>query len=51
MSRTAESKQDKQELTSEITNAALRLNTQLENLLNTSRLESGFIKPNFESWL
>ncbi len=42
------SKQDKQELTSEITNAALRLNNQLENLLNTSRLESGFIKPNFE---
>ena len=42
------SKQDKQELTSEITAAALRLNNQLENLLNTSRLESGFIKPNFE---
>lgn len=42
------SKHDKQELTSEITNAALRLNNQLENLLNTSRLESGFIKPNFE---
>jgi two-component system, OmpR family, sensor histidine kinase KdpD len=42
------SKHDKQELTSEITNAALRLNSQLENLLNTSRLESGFIKPNFE---
>ena len=42
------SKQHKQELTSEITNAALRLNNQLENLLNTSRLESGFIKPNFE---
>lgn len=42
------SKHDKQELTGEITNAALRLNSQLENLLNTSRLESGFIKPNFE---
>ena len=42
------SKQDKQELTSEIITAALRLNSQLENLLNTSRLESGFIKPNFE---
>ncbi len=42
------SKRDKQELTSEITSAALRLNNQLENLLNTSRLESGFIKPNFE---
>ena len=42
------SKQDKQELTSEITNAALRLNNQLENLLNTSRLESGFIRPSFE---
>ena len=42
------SKEDKQELTSEIITAALRLNSQLENLLNTSRLESGFIKPNFE---
>lgn len=42
------SKQDKQELTSEISNAALRLNNQLEDLLNTSRLESGFIRPNLE---
>ena len=38
----------KHELTSEITNAALRLNTQFENLLNISRLDSGFIKPNME---
>jgi two-component system, OmpR family, sensor histidine kinase KdpD len=42
------SKQDKQALMAEISTAALRLNTQLENLLNTSRLEAGFIKPNFE---
>ena len=42
------SKQNKQELTSEISNAALRLNNQLEDLLNTSRLESGFIRPNLE---
>ncbi len=39
---------DKKELTSEISNAALRLNKQLENLLNMSRLESGIIRPNFE---
>ncbi|MBL7817879.1 MAG: DUF4118 domain-containing protein [Saprospiraceae bacterium] len=42
------SKNNKQELTTEISKAALRLNEQLENLLNTSRLESGFIKPNLE---
>jgi two-component system, OmpR family, sensor histidine kinase KdpD len=42
------SKSDKLELTTEISAAALRLNDQLENLLNTSRLESGFIKPKFE---
>ena len=39
---------DKKELTSEISNAALRLNKQLENLLNMSRLESSIIRPNFE---
>ena len=38
----------KNELMGEISNAALRLNSQVENLLNMSRLESGFIKPNFE---
>lgn len=38
----------KNELFNEISNAALRLNYQVENLLNVSRLESGFIKPNFE---
>ena len=38
----------KNELMDEISNAALRLNGQVENLLNMSRLESGFIKPNFE---
>lgn len=42
------SSHDKKELTSEISNAALRLNKQLENLLNMSRLESGIIRPNFE---
>ena len=42
------SKNNKQELTSEITAAALRLNDQLENLLNTSRLDSGVIRPKFE---
>jgi two-component system sensor histidine kinase KdpD len=42
------SKQDKKELVSEISSAALRLNKQLENLLNSSRLESGVIRPNFE---
>lgn len=38
----------KNELFNEISNAALRLNYQVENLLNTSRLESGVVKPNFE---
>ena len=42
------SKENKHELTTEIAQAAIRLNVQLENLLNTSRLESGVIKPNFE---
>lgn len=35
----------KQELISEISKASFRLNQQVENLLNMSRLESGFIKP------
>jgi two-component system, OmpR family, sensor histidine kinase KdpD len=39
------SEQSKTELLSEISKAALRLNRQVENLLNMSRLESGIIKP------
>jgi len=35
----------RQELVSEISKASLRLNQQVENLLNMSRLESGFIQP------
>jgi two-component system, OmpR family, sensor histidine kinase KdpD len=36
---------DKVQLVSEISKASLRLNQQVENLLNISRLESGHIKP------
>jgi len=36
---------DKIELINEISKASFRLNQQVENLLNMSRLESGFIKP------
>lgn len=36
--------QNKRELVSEISEASLRLNRQVENLLNMSRLESGFLK-------
>jgi two-component system sensor histidine kinase KdpD len=39
------STQQKNELLSEISIASLRLNGQVENLLNMSRLESGFIQP------
>ncbi len=39
----------KKELLSEISKASLRLNQQVENLLNISRLESGHIKPK-EDW-
>jgi len=39
------STQDTQQLISEISKASLRLNQQVENLLNISRLESGHIKP------
>lgn len=39
------SKQYKQELLSEISKASFRLNQQVENLLNMSRLESGFLQP------
>jgi len=36
---------DKRNLLTEISTASLRLNQQVENLLNMSRLESGFIQP------
>lgn len=36
---------DKTELVDQISTASLRLNQQVENLLNISRLESGFIMP------
>ncbi len=39
------SEQNKADLVSEISKASLRLNTQVENLLNMSRLESGVIEP------
>ena len=42
------SEKDKYELVSEISKASLRLNRQVENLLNMSRLESGFIKPKYD---
>jgi two-component system, OmpR family, sensor histidine kinase KdpD len=38
-------KEDKTQLIAEISKASLRLNQQVENLLNISRLESGHIKP------
>jgi two-component system sensor histidine kinase KdpD len=37
--------EDKGELLAEISKASFRLNQQVENLLNMSRLESGFIQP------
>lgn len=39
------STEDREQLVSEISKASLRLNQQVENLLNISRLESGHIKP------
>jgi two-component system, OmpR family, sensor histidine kinase KdpD len=39
------SRENKEQLVSEIYKASSRLNQQVENLLNMSRLESGFIKP------
>jgi two-component system sensor histidine kinase KdpD len=39
------SEEDREQLVSEISKASLRLNQQVENLLNISRLESGHIKP------
>lgn len=41
---------NREELLSEISKAAIRLNEQVENLLNMSRLESGFIKPH-KDWV
>ncbi len=38
-------KENKDQLVSEIAKASFRLNQQVENLLNMSRLESGVIKP------
>lgn len=37
--------ENKEELFAEISKASFRLNQQVENLLNMSRLESGFIQP------
>jgi two-component system, OmpR family, sensor histidine kinase KdpD len=39
---------DREDLLSEINIAGLRLNRQVDNLLNMSRLESGFIKPKLD---
>lgn len=39
------SEENRSELVSEISKASLRLNRQVSNLLNMSRLESGFLKP------
>ncbi|MBI4930709.1 MAG: DUF4118 domain-containing protein [Bacteroidetes bacterium] len=44
------SEQNKDELLSEISSATSRLNQQVENLLNMSRLESGFIQPK-KDWM
>jgi two-component system sensor histidine kinase KdpD len=38
-------KEDRDQLVAEISKASFRLNQQVENLLNISRLESGHIKP------
>ena len=39
---------NKADLLMEIDKASVRLNRQVENLLNMSRLESGMLKPNFD---
>lgn len=39
------SEKNREELLSEISKASIRLNRQVENLLNMSRLESGFLQP------
>jgi two-component system sensor histidine kinase KdpD len=41
---------NRHELVAEIAKASFRLNRQVENLLNMSRLESGFIKPK-QDWV
>jgi two-component system sensor histidine kinase KdpD len=43
------SEENKEQLVKEISKASLRLNQQVENLLNISRLESGHIKPH-QDW-
>lgn len=42
------SKKNNEELLTEINIAGMRLNRQVENLLNMSRLESGFIQPQLD---
>jgi two-component system sensor histidine kinase KdpD len=42
------SEENKKMLLNEISIASLRLNQQVENLLNMSRLESGFIQPKYD---
>ncbi|MGZ5135515.1 MAG: sensor histidine kinase, partial [Flavitalea sp.] len=42
------SERNKYELINEISKASFRLNQQVENLLNMSRLESGFIQPKMD---
>lgn len=42
------SESNKKELYSEISNAGNRLNRQVENLLNMSRLDAGTLKPTFD---
>jgi two-component system sensor histidine kinase KdpD len=42
------SPQNRRELLGEISKAALRLNIQVENLLNMSRLESGFVRAKID---
>ncbi len=47
-SNTHLSDDNRNQLLSEISKASLRLNQQVENLLNISRLESGHIKPKYD---
>jgi two-component system sensor histidine kinase KdpD len=42
------SEENREDLVSEISKASFRLNQQVENLLNMSRLESGFIQPKLD---
>ena len=41
-------KEDREQLIAEISKASLRLNQQVENLLNISRLQSGHIQPKYD---